>query len=148
MFRFDATALVDFIADETGATAIEYGIIAAGVAAAIAAVVFGLGSSVKTTLYDKIAGPSDCTIRRMRTCPARLFRSTRVKPHDNGGPFDYRSAFSPLEISIVPSASARRVRAEPGASGCCWFACGAQPESHTISKLARKRPSGSENRSA
>ena len=55
MFRFDTTALVDFISDETGATAIEYGIIAAGVAAAIAAVVFGVGSSVKTTLYDKIA---------------------------------------------------------------------------------------------
>ena len=56
MFRFDAAALVDrFISDETGATAIEYGIIAAGVGAAIAAIVFGLGSSVKTTLYDRIA---------------------------------------------------------------------------------------------
>jgi len=56
MFRFDTAALVDrFISDETGATAIEYGIIAAGVGAAIAAIVFGLGSSVKTTLYDRIA---------------------------------------------------------------------------------------------
>jgi pilus assembly protein Flp/PilA len=56
MFRFDAAALVDrFISDEAGATAIEYALIASGVAAAIAAVVFGLGSEVKTTLYDKIA---------------------------------------------------------------------------------------------
>jgi pilus assembly protein Flp/PilA len=56
MFRFDTAALVDrFISDETGATAIEYGIIAAGVGAAIAAIVFGVGSSVKATLYDRIA---------------------------------------------------------------------------------------------
>ena len=56
MFRFDAAALVDrFISDEAGATAIEYALIASGVAAAIAAVVFGLGSDVKSTLYDKIA---------------------------------------------------------------------------------------------
>jgi pilus assembly protein Flp/PilA len=56
MFRFDTTALIDrFFSDETGATAIEYGVIAAGVAAAIAAIVFGVGSSVKSTLYDRIA---------------------------------------------------------------------------------------------
>ena len=41
--------------DERGATAIEYALIAAGVAVAIAATVFGLGDAVKTTLYDKIA---------------------------------------------------------------------------------------------
>jgi hypothetical protein len=40
----------------------------------------------------------------------------------------YRPAFSPAERSCVPSASARRLRAEPGASGCCWLSCGAQPE--------------------
>ena len=56
MFRFDTAALVNrFISDEAGATAIEYALIASGVAAAIAAVVFGLGSEVKATLYDKIA---------------------------------------------------------------------------------------------
>jgi pilus assembly protein Flp/PilA len=42
-------------ADERGATAIEYGIMAAGIGAAIASVVFGFGSSLKTTFYDKIA---------------------------------------------------------------------------------------------
>ena len=41
--------------DERGATAIEYALIAAGVAVAISATVFSLGSEVKTTLYDKIA---------------------------------------------------------------------------------------------
>jgi pilus assembly protein Flp/PilA len=57
MFRFDTTtALVDrFISDEAAATAIEYAIIASGVGVAIAAIVFGVGSSVKTTLYDRIA---------------------------------------------------------------------------------------------
>jgi Flp pilus assembly pilin Flp len=43
------------LADESASTAIEYGMIAAGVGAAIAATVFSLGSSVKQQLYDKIA---------------------------------------------------------------------------------------------
>ena len=42
------------LADEQAATAIEYALIAGGVAAVIAATVFNLGASVKTTLYDKI----------------------------------------------------------------------------------------------
>ena len=36
-----------FLADETGATAIEYGLIAAGIAHAIIAVVNNLGSTLK-----------------------------------------------------------------------------------------------------
>ena len=44
-----------FCADESGATAIEYAMIAAGIGAALAATITGLGSSVKTTLYDKLA---------------------------------------------------------------------------------------------
>jgi Flp pilus assembly pilin Flp len=43
------------VADERGATAIEYALVAAGVGAAIAATVFGFGSALKTTFYDKIA---------------------------------------------------------------------------------------------
>jgi pilus assembly protein Flp/PilA len=38
--------LRDFLADETGATAIEYGLIAAGISLAIIAVVNGLGSKL------------------------------------------------------------------------------------------------------
>jgi pilus assembly protein Flp/PilA len=41
--------LVRFIRDETAATAIEYGIIAAGIAVAIITVVKGLGSKLNTT---------------------------------------------------------------------------------------------------
>jgi pilus assembly protein Flp/PilA len=37
-----------FIADESGATAIEYGLIAAGISLAIIAAVNGLGTSLKT----------------------------------------------------------------------------------------------------
>ncbi len=37
-----------FIADESGATAIEYGMIAAGVAGAVVAVIVGLGTKVNT----------------------------------------------------------------------------------------------------
>ena len=38
-----------FIQDESGATAIEYGLIAAGISVAIIAVVQGLGSKLNTT---------------------------------------------------------------------------------------------------
>jgi Flp pilus assembly pilin Flp len=44
-----------FIADEAGATAIEYALIASAIGAAISATVFSVGSSVKANLYDKIA---------------------------------------------------------------------------------------------
>jgi pilus assembly protein Flp/PilA len=37
-----------FLADESGATAIEYGLIAAGIALAIIAVVNGLGTTLNT----------------------------------------------------------------------------------------------------
>ena len=37
-----------FLADETGATAIEYGLIAAGIALAIIAIVNGMGSKLNT----------------------------------------------------------------------------------------------------
>jgi pilus assembly protein Flp/PilA len=39
-----------FVKDESGATAIEYGLIAAGISVAIIAVVQGLGSKLATTL--------------------------------------------------------------------------------------------------
>ena len=38
-----------FLKDESGATAIEYGLIAAGISVRIVAVVQGLGSSLNTT---------------------------------------------------------------------------------------------------
>ena len=41
---------VRFVKDNSGATAIEYGLIAAGISVAIIAVVQGLGSQLNTTL--------------------------------------------------------------------------------------------------
>jgi pilus assembly protein Flp/PilA len=41
--------LVKFANDESGATAIEYGLIAAGISIAIVAVVQGVGSKLNTT---------------------------------------------------------------------------------------------------
>jgi len=41
--------VVRFLKDESGATAIEYGLIAAGIAVAIITVVNGLGTKLKTT---------------------------------------------------------------------------------------------------
>jgi pilus assembly protein Flp/PilA len=43
------TKILRFIADENGATAIEYGLIAAGISIAIIAVVTTLGGNLNTT---------------------------------------------------------------------------------------------------
>jgi pilus assembly protein Flp/PilA len=43
-----------FRADESGATAIEYAMIAAGIGATIAATVYNLGSTLKTVWWDKV----------------------------------------------------------------------------------------------
>jgi len=43
------TKILAFIRDENGATAIEYGLIAAGIAVAIIAVVNGVGTKLNTT---------------------------------------------------------------------------------------------------
>jgi pilus assembly protein Flp/PilA len=40
---------LEFLADQSGATAIEYGLIAAGIALAIIAAVNGLGSTLNTS---------------------------------------------------------------------------------------------------
>jgi pilus assembly protein Flp/PilA len=43
------TLFARFVKDESGATAIEYGLIAAGISVAIIAVVQGLGTNLKAT---------------------------------------------------------------------------------------------------
>jgi Flp pilus assembly pilin Flp len=43
-----------FAADTGAATAIEYALIAAGVGAAIAGTIWGLGTTIQDTLYNKI----------------------------------------------------------------------------------------------
>jgi len=49
-----AQTVARFAADESGATAIEYAMIASGVGAAVAATVYSLGSQVKT-LFTTLA---------------------------------------------------------------------------------------------
>jgi pilus assembly protein Flp/PilA len=44
-----------FVKDESGATAIEYGLIAAGISVAIIAVVQGLGTKLNTT-FSSVSG--------------------------------------------------------------------------------------------
>ena len=41
-----------FVKDQSGATAIEYGLIAAGISIAILAVVLGVGTNLNTTFGD------------------------------------------------------------------------------------------------
>jgi pilus assembly protein Flp/PilA len=52
--RDSARLALRFLADERGATAIEYAMIAAGIGATLAATIWGLGTDIKTSLYDKI----------------------------------------------------------------------------------------------
>jgi pilus assembly protein Flp/PilA len=49
------TSLARFVKDESGATAIEYGLIAAGIAVAILTAVQAVGGSL-TALFNKISG--------------------------------------------------------------------------------------------
>jgi pilus assembly protein Flp/PilA len=48
-FTGEPSMLAKFLKDESGATAIEYGLIAAGISVAIIAVVQGLGSKLVST---------------------------------------------------------------------------------------------------
>ena len=81
--------------------------------------------------------------RRVRAVRAgELGQADQGRRHRAAISRQVQPAFSPvLPISRVPSASARRVCAEPGRSGFCWLSCGAQPESQIISKVARILPS-------
>jgi pilus assembly protein Flp/PilA len=54
MLRLFSQLAVRFRADENGATAIEYALIAAGISVAIVTTVFGLGTQIKTALWDKV----------------------------------------------------------------------------------------------
>lgn len=45
-----------FARDQSGATAIEYAMVAAGIAVVILTAVNALGQNVKTAFFDKIAG--------------------------------------------------------------------------------------------
>jgi pilus assembly protein Flp/PilA len=51
----DATNVARFRDDEQGATAIEYSIVAAGIAIAVAGTIRVLGATVLTNLYNQIA---------------------------------------------------------------------------------------------
>ncbi len=113
--------LARFCADESGATAIEYAMIASGIAVAIVAAVYTLGGTGEEPVHDGLR-------------PAFLKLTRRLS--------------RPPEFPACAAHRRAASCAEPGFSGCCWLSCGAQPDSQTISKVARTRPSGSAKRSA
>jgi pilus assembly protein Flp/PilA len=51
------TIFMKFVRDESGATAVEYGLIAAGISMSIIAVMHGLGSKLATTFTTVSAPP-------------------------------------------------------------------------------------------
>jgi len=54
-FSHTRRAFARFLADEHGATAIEYALIASGIGAAVISIVFGLGTTVTNNLYNKVS---------------------------------------------------------------------------------------------
>ena len=48
-------ALRAFAANDSGATAVEYGLLVGALSIAIMGTIFTLGTNIKTTLYQKIA---------------------------------------------------------------------------------------------
>ena len=72
-----------FVKDESGATAIEYGLIAAGISLAIIAVVNGLGTNAEHQVHldQHLAEVSDCCGRAAKASaiPGPLLFLTRVQ---------------------------------------------------------------------
>lgn len=55
MFRSNRAALVRrFMHDDSAATAVEYALLAAGIAGTVITVVWNLGADVKQQLYEKL----------------------------------------------------------------------------------------------
>ena len=55
VLRSDAITLARrFLSDASAATAIEYGLIAAGIGATVASVIWSLGSQIQNTLYGRL----------------------------------------------------------------------------------------------
>ena len=50
------TSILRFLADDNGATAIEYALIASGIALAIVAVVYSIGTTLNTTFTSVATG--------------------------------------------------------------------------------------------
>jgi len=67
-----------FLRDQTGATAIEYGLIAAGIAVAIITVVASLGTSLNTTFTSVQRRSSNCLCAPCIVSVGR-YRTHRVK---------------------------------------------------------------------
>ena len=73
-----------FVKDESGATAIEYGLIAAGISVAIIAVVQGLGTKLKTTFTrfrtPELSQRSTLRCGRLRQLPEpfRFLRTAEI----------------------------------------------------------------------
>jgi len=53
--KFWVGTLRRFVADQSGATAIEYGLLVAGIGLTIMATVSATGQAIKTELYEQIA---------------------------------------------------------------------------------------------
>ena len=86
------TLVARFVKDSSGATAIEYGLIAAGIAVAIIAVINGLGS----TLNAKFTGAGKGPMNQLETVAFEA--TTAIKRSDFG--ISYGIPFVPDEVPL------------------------------------------------
>jgi pilus assembly protein Flp/PilA len=71
-----------FAKDESGATAVEYGLVAAGISVAIIAVMQGLGSKLNTTVQSAFKSATAVSLRRQPPIPSQSAspRETAASP--------------------------------------------------------------------
>ena len=96
---------------------------------------------------DRICDDRGRRRRRRRRTVSAWARPTTSTTSSRGCSEHQPPAFSPAEISLSQRVGEPRL-GRARRSGFCWLSCGAQPDSQTISNVARMRPSGSAKRSA
>ena len=109
--------LVRFLKDESGATVIDYGLIAAGIALATISVVNGVGFKLKTNFGRRPEAAHKVSISIVLPDPAAIVILWGDCAADNGGP-DPASAKSKMRSEARPWAKARTRRRRWKSSGC------------------------------
>ena len=111
-----------FVKDESGATAIEYGLIAAGISLAIIAIVNGLGTNLNTkfTVDQHLAEVSDCcrpSIKGLGDPGPFLFAGSCCRHEQDSGPRDRGRRYLPEHDRRGDADKARLRGAGAGAAG-------------------------------
>ena len=127
-----------FVKDKSGATAIEYGLIAAGISVAIIAVVQGLGSKLKSTFQAGLRQPEVIQRRLSRCCKGSGGCRRNLGGDHRLGVRHWRQVEDRLPECVGQSEVVQRhlryCREAPAIAGAFLFSM-AQPEIHRCRDL-------------